>query len=164
MNRHVFKSMVTIMSSVRIDPPHHLGRTCFITRVKPGDNSELVFNLFQKILSRHVPALNSVSDQGQFWSLGGSKFLKTSYLPRLRIITRLDPGYETSAPLVYYKRWLNAFNGAPSFRWDLKKNEVSCHGRCGTIMIPPSSKPLSIGLFILQPLTGNGDTSIWSKQ
>jgi hypothetical protein len=59
---------------------------------------EQVINLFQIFLSRHLPALNSPGDQGHFWSRGGSKKFQTSYLPGLGIITRLDPGDETSAP------------------------------------------------------------------
>jgi hypothetical protein len=57
-------------------------------------------NLFEKNLSHYVPTRNSLSDQGQFWSLGGSKCFETSYLPGFGIITRLDTGHGTSAPFV----------------------------------------------------------------
>jgi hypothetical protein len=66
----------------------------------PG-SSRVIIYLIQKFLSRHVPALNSLGEQGIFWSHGGSKMFETSYLPGFGIITRRNPGYETNALNIY---------------------------------------------------------------
>ena len=78
---------------------------------------EQVINLFQIFLSRHLPALNSPGDQGHFWSCGGSKKFQTSYLPGLGIITRLDPGDETSAPLDVRVRFFVHYQSSSIFRY-----------------------------------------------
>jgi hypothetical protein len=56
-----------------------------MARVKAGDN----IDLFQIFLRRHVPALNSPGDQGDFWSRGGSKILEQVTYPVSELSTGL---------------------------------------------------------------------------
>jgi hypothetical protein len=56
--------------------------------------------LFQTILSRNVPTLNSPGDWGYIWSVISSKMFETRYFSSSGNITRLDPGDETSAPII----------------------------------------------------------------